>query len=182
MRRSNRNGHNISSIQKLKVRSLARAVTLSERKGSFIEDDMPRDDDSICGEIKAAVSFMVSGIAKEDTHGRTGSEFMGSSGGEVWVTLAAENPKMIIRRRFDQKGEVWRGEVEGLGWQDVNQRGRRGEGLNLVGGGHGCLKQQGANDIIYGVNNTFGFTILRRSIRARHEKMDALSEKESVGT
>jgi len=67
VRRSNRNGHNISSIQKLKVRVLARAITLSERKGSFIKDDMPRDDDSIRGEIKAAVSFVVSGIANEDT-------------------------------------------------------------------------------------------------------------------
>ena len=63
---------------------------------------------------------MMSGIAKEDAHGRAWGEFMGRCGGEVWVTLAAENPKMIIRRRFDQKGEVWRGEVEGLGWQDVN--------------------------------------------------------------
>ena len=74
------------------------------------------------------------------------------------------------------------GEVESLGWQDVKERRRCGESLNLVSRRHEGLKQQGANDIIYGANNTFGFTILRRSIRARHEKMDALSEKESVGT
>ena len=110
MRRSNRNGHNISSIQKLKVRIPAGTIALSEREGSFIEDDMPRDDDSICGEIKAAVSFMVSGIAKEDTQGRAGSEFMGSSGGEVWVTLAAKDSKMIVSRRFAlaEQGASWR--------------------------------------------------------------------------
>ena len=113
---------------------------------------------------------MMSGIAKEDAQGGARGEFLWSCGGEVWITLATENPKVIIRRGFSQKGEVWRGEVEGLGWQDVNQRGRRGEGLNLVGGGHGCLKQQGANDIIYGVNNTFSFTILRRGVGTRHSK------------
>ena len=77
-------------------------------------------DDSICGQIKAAVSFMMSGIAKEDAQGGARGEFMWSCGGEVWITLATENPKVIIRRGFAQKGDVWRGEVEGLGWQDVN--------------------------------------------------------------
>jgi len=38
-------------------------MTLSEREGHFIEDDVPGDDDSIGGEVKAAVSFVVSGIA-----------------------------------------------------------------------------------------------------------------------
>ena len=78
MRRSNRNRHNISSIQKLKVRTLARAITLSKREGSFIKDDMPRDDDSICGEIKAAVSFVVSGVAKEDIE----------RGASLWTAVA----------------------------------------------------------------------------------------------
>ena len=113
---------------------------------------MQRDDDSVGGEIKAAVSFVMSGIAKEDAQGGAWGEFMWSCGGEVWITLATENPKVIIRQGFAQKGEVWRGEVEGLGWQDVNQRSRRGEGLNPVGRWHGCRKQQGANDIIYGAN------------------------------
>ena len=76
MRRSNRNGHNISSIQKLKVRVLARAITLSERKGSFIKDDMPGDDDSVGREVKAAISFVMSGIAKEDTQGGVGGKFV----------------------------------------------------------------------------------------------------------
>ena len=91
MRRSNRNRHNVNSIQKLKVRSLAWAVTLSEGEGSFIKDDMQGDDDSICRKIKAAVSFVMSRIAKEDAQGRAGSEFVGSSSRKVWVTLATED-------------------------------------------------------------------------------------------
>jgi hypothetical protein len=32
---------------------------LSKGKGRFIKDDVPGDDDSIGGEVKAAVSFVV---------------------------------------------------------------------------------------------------------------------------
>jgi hypothetical protein len=38
-------------------------MLLSEGKSRFIEDDVPRDDDSVGGEVKAAVPFMMSGIA-----------------------------------------------------------------------------------------------------------------------
>ena len=71
-----------------------------------------------------------------------------------------------------------RGEGEGLGRQDVKEGGRRGKGLNPVGGRHGGLKQQGANDIIYRANNTFSFTVLGRGVRAGHAKMNALGEEE----
>jgi len=100
VRQSNRNGHNISSIQKLKVRIPAGTIALSKRKGSFIEDDMPRDDDSFSGEIKAAISFVMSGVAKEGTESGVGSEFVDCSGREVRVTFVAKDPKMIVRRRL----------------------------------------------------------------------------------
>jgi hypothetical protein len=38
-------------------------MSLSKGKGRFIEDDVPGDDDSIGGEVKAAVPFMMSGVA-----------------------------------------------------------------------------------------------------------------------
>ena len=75
-----------------------------------------------------------------------------------------------------------RGEIKSRGWQDVEEGSRRGEGLDPVGRRHGGLKQQGANDIIYGANNTFSFTVLRQGIRAGHVKMNALGEKEGTGT
>jgi hypothetical protein len=62
VRRSNGNGHNISSIKKLKVHGNARIITLGKGKGRFIEDDMPGDDDSIGREVKAAVSLVMSGV------------------------------------------------------------------------------------------------------------------------
>jgi hypothetical protein len=35
---------------------------LSKREGRFIKDDVPRYDDSVGGEVKAAVSFVVRGV------------------------------------------------------------------------------------------------------------------------
>jgi hypothetical protein len=111
VRRSDRNVHNISSIKKLKVRRNARTIALGKRKGRFIKDDVPGDDDSIGGEIKAAVSFVMSGIAEEDAQNRSRSEFMRSGGGHIWVTLVAKDSQMIIRRRHAQQGKVWHGEL-----------------------------------------------------------------------
>jgi len=76
VQRSNWDEHNISSIKKLKTHWRTRVVTLSQRKGSFIKDDMPGDDDSVGREVKAAISFVMSGIAKEDTQGGAGGKFV----------------------------------------------------------------------------------------------------------
>jgi hypothetical protein len=72
---------------------------------------VPRDDDSIGGEIKAAVSFVMSGITEEDALDRSRSEFMRSGGGHIWVTLAAKDSQTIIHRRRAQQGKVWHGEL-----------------------------------------------------------------------
>jgi hypothetical protein len=49
VRRSNRNGHNISSVigKKLEICWSTRTMALSEREFCFIEDDVPGNDDSI---------------------------------------------------------------------------------------------------------------------------------------
>jgi hypothetical protein len=63
---SNRIKHSVRSIKKLEGRRRAWSIAISKGKGSFIKDDMPRDDDAI-GEVKAAVSFVMVGIARK-TH------------------------------------------------------------------------------------------------------------------
>jgi hypothetical protein len=40
------------------------------------------------------------------------------------------------------------------------------------------MKQEGANDVIGGTNDTFSFTILCGSVRARHAKENAMGRKE----
>jgi hypothetical protein len=57
---------------------------------------MLRDDQTICGEIKAAVAFVIGGVAKEDTPARARSELMRCGCSSVRVTRAAENSKMLI--------------------------------------------------------------------------------------
>ena len=181
MQRSNRNGHIVSGIKKLEIGGGARTIALGKRKGILIEDDMPRDDDSVGREIKKAVSFMMSGVSKEDAQSRPRTEFMWGGGRQVWVTFATENSQMVVCWRLAEEGKVRRGILESFGGQDVEQGGRRGECLDPVGGGHGGLKKQGANDIIYRTNNAFSFTILRRGVWTGHAKLDALHEEEIAG-
>jgi hypothetical protein len=63
--RPNRGECTVSRIvlKELKFRWNARTVALDKGKGGFIEDDMPRDDDSVGREVKAAVPFVMSGVS-----------------------------------------------------------------------------------------------------------------------
>jgi hypothetical protein len=55
---------------------------------------MSRDDQMICGEIKAMIVFVIRGVAKENTPGGPRGEFLGRGGGSVRVTYAAEDVQM----------------------------------------------------------------------------------------
>jgi hypothetical protein len=67
-----------------------------EREAGLIKNHVSRDDQTVCGEIKATVAFVIRGIAKEDTPGRTRSELMRHGCNSVRVTRAAENSEMLI--------------------------------------------------------------------------------------
>jgi hypothetical protein len=55
-----------------------------------------RDGQAVCGEIKAAVAFVIRGVAKEDTLGRARSELVRRGCSSVRVTRAAKNSEMLI--------------------------------------------------------------------------------------
>jgi hypothetical protein len=57
-----------------------------ERKDGFVERDMAGNDDSIRVEIKAAVSFVLSGVADENTRDGSRVKFVASLSFDVWVT------------------------------------------------------------------------------------------------
>jgi hypothetical protein len=57
---------------------------------------MLRDDRAACEEIKAAVAFVIRGVAKEDTPDRARSELMRCGCSSVRVTHASENLEMFI--------------------------------------------------------------------------------------
>jgi hypothetical protein len=55
-----------------------------------------RDDQTVCGEIKAAVDFVIRGVDTEDTPATARSELMRRGCSSVRVTRAAENSEMLI--------------------------------------------------------------------------------------
>jgi hypothetical protein len=57
---------------------------------------VPRDDQAVCGEIKAAVAFVIRGVDKKDTPGRARSELMRRGCSNVRVIRAAKNSEMLI--------------------------------------------------------------------------------------
>jgi hypothetical protein len=57
---------------------------------------MMRDDQVVCGEIKATIAFVTRGVAKEDTPSGPRGEFVGCGGGSVRVTCTAEDAQMLI--------------------------------------------------------------------------------------
>jgi hypothetical protein len=63
----------------------------SERKAGLIKNHVSRDDQAVCGEIKAAIAFVIRRVAKEDTPGGPGAELMGSGGGGVRITRTAKH-------------------------------------------------------------------------------------------
>jgi hypothetical protein len=65
-------------------------------KAVLIKNHVPRDDQAVCGVIKAAIAFVIRGVAKEDTPGRARSELMRHGCSNVRVTRAAENSEMLI--------------------------------------------------------------------------------------
>ena len=81
----------------------------SKRKTGLIEHDMTGNNDSIGGEVKTAIPFVIGGETKEHTTNRARGKLMGSGGGCVGVTKATENTKVLIRGRRAEESLVWGG-------------------------------------------------------------------------
>jgi hypothetical protein len=75
---------------------------------------MSRDDQAICGEIKATIAFVIREVAKEDTPSGPRGEFVGRGGIRVRVTRVAEDVQMLIRRSRAEEGEVQTGSLNHL--------------------------------------------------------------------
>jgi hypothetical protein len=167
-------------IQKIEISGKSRdGRILGKGKGGFIEHDMTRDDDMIGGEFKATIAFVFGWVAEEDTSGGAGSKFMGGSGGDVGITLAAEDAKMVIGRGTTIKRKVGGGVVEGAGRVEVEKVCGGVKCLNPIGRRKMGLKKQGANDVVDRAQNTFGTTILLGGVGTGHPKADTVREKES---
>ena len=62
----------------------------SEQEAGLIKNHVSRNNQTVCGEIKAAIAFVIRRVAKEDTPGGSGAELMGSGGG-VGITRTTKH-------------------------------------------------------------------------------------------
>jgi hypothetical protein len=76
------------------------------------------------------------------------------------------------------EGEVWTGCADRLGGEAVQQICGGVELFYPVVSRNRSLKKQGTQYIIDGVNDAFGFTVLRRSVGTRHPQKDSFGGKE----
>ena len=104
----------------------------SERENGLVENNVPRDMNPVCREIKAAVAFVIRRISKKETRRRPRCQLVGSSGGHVGKTKTSENPKVIIRRRLRQKSLVRSRSEKDFGWPKIEKMGGSREGVSPV--------------------------------------------------
>jgi hypothetical protein len=70
---------------------------------------MARDDDAMSSEIHASITIVVTRITKRNASTKPRSEFMGHSGGGVWIAKTTKNTKRRVVEVHVMEGKIWRG-------------------------------------------------------------------------
>jgi hypothetical protein len=154
---------------------------LGKGEGGFIENHVTGDDDTVSVTIKAEVTLVVEGIAKEGTQGGARGELMGGGSRKVGVALATKNAKMLIRGLSPEQGEVGGTETQRFGGENIQEIGSSAKSRSPEGGRNTSMKQEGANDIICGTNDAFSFAVLGGGVGAGHTEVYAMGEEEHAG-
>jgi hypothetical protein len=92
-----------------------------ERKICLIKNNVSGDDDVVGSEIKTLVTFMVSGVSKENTSGEPGCQFVSSFVGEIRIAGITEHAQVLIGGDNSREGIVWTGHADRLGGEAVQQ-------------------------------------------------------------
>jgi hypothetical protein len=106
---------------------------------------------------------------------------VGSDGREVGVVGTPKDPKVHIGGSCAKEGKVERWGGDCFGEEKVEEIGGGVKTLNPVVGWKISLEQQGAHDIIGGVNHALDLTNLRGGVGARHPKLDIVGEEDVAG-
>jgi hypothetical protein len=122
---------------------------------------MSRDDNVVVGEIKTPVTFVISGVSKENTSGGPRCQFVSGSGGEIRIADTTEHAQMLIGGGDSMEGEVWAGRVDRLSGETVQQICGGVKPFYSVMSQNKNRKKQGAQHIVDGAEDALGFTILR---------------------
>jgi hypothetical protein len=86
----------------------------SEGEDCLIKNNMSGDDDVVDGEIETPITFVISGVSKEDTLSGPGGQFVGSLCGEVGIANIAKHTQVLIRGCDTVKSDIWAGDADGL--------------------------------------------------------------------
>jgi hypothetical protein len=84
-----------------------------------MKNHMSRNDQVVCGEIKAMIALVIRGVAKEDTSDGPRGELMWHCGSSVRVTHVVEDSQMLVRGCRPEKGEMMIGSLNRLHWKMV---------------------------------------------------------------
>jgi hypothetical protein len=70
---------------------------------------MARNKDTMSSKIHALISLMLRRITKKNASTRPWCEFVGHSGGGVWIEKTTKDMKRRVVEMRVMKGEIWRG-------------------------------------------------------------------------
>jgi hypothetical protein len=101
----------------------SRSVRLGEAASGKLssKNHMSRDDQAVCREIKAAIAFVISRVAQEDTSGGLMGELMGRSGGGVRITCTTEDAEVLVRGCGAKESDMSAGNTDRLRGEMVQQ-------------------------------------------------------------
>jgi hypothetical protein len=111
-----------------------------ERKDHFGEDIVMGDQETISGEIKTSVPFVIRRVTEEDTMGAAGGKLMWSGGRKVGVARTPKNVKMVIGCSGAKKSKAGYGGTNHCCRKTIKEVGGVVEALNPVASRYRCLK------------------------------------------
>jgi hypothetical protein len=82
---------------------------------------MSRDDQAVYREIKAAIAFVISRVAQEDTLGGPRGELMGRGGGDVRIIWTTEDTEVLVRGCGAKESDMRTGNIDHLRGEMVQQ-------------------------------------------------------------
>ena len=103
---------------------------------------------------------------------------MWGGGGDVGVTQATKNMKIVIGRGRPEQKMMRCIAPSRFAWPDVKKESGGGKSIGPKPGGHVCMEKQRTNTLIEGAKNTFGTSVLLGCIWTCKTKNGAMSGEE----
>jgi hypothetical protein len=128
---------------------------------------MPGHDHAASAEVKAAVPFVFTWIANENSRRRPWLKFVVGGGVHIGITEASKGSKMGIRGVLLKEKVVWGGMSNDSRWSYIEEKISGMKSLDPKLWGKFGLDKKSANDIIGGSEHALGLPVLRRSVRTR---------------